>query len=147
MSNRNAAWLVALASLPVMVLSGCNIGGSETPAQQQQRQQALTRPDSNLPAGFDLYVGRGEVREFAVGTQGEGKIISYSIIADPRDIVQHYERQATAAGMTYAGRVDGGENLSYDFTHRGATPHSMSVNTLKKGEYTNVSLYFDVTPA
>ena len=45
----------------------------------------------------------------------------------------------------YAGRMNGGEILSYEARHDGGTPRTFSVTAHDKGANTNVTLSFDVT--
>ncbi len=136
--------ILAALGVPMLLLAACNMGGGGSSAPAAQAP--ISRPDANVPRGFDLYIGHGDVRELHVDhpTTG-GTVISYSIIAEPREVIDHYERLSTAAGMHYAGRLDAGDQLSYDARNDNGSPRTMTVTATKKAEYTNVSLYFDVT--
>lgn len=133
----------------LLLLTGCDaVGGASGQSQDKDARQPVSRADERLPAGFELYVGqRGDVREVtAMSPDTGGTIVTYSVRARPQDVVAFYEAAATAKGMDMAGRVSAAELYGYDAHKDGGTPHSFGVVAISKGEFTNVSLSFDVTP-
>ena len=133
-----------IAVLPLVMMAACSpSGGFEDPAPKV----AMSRTDPALPAGFTLYTAGGNILDYsATEPETGGKVVTYSLIAPLDDVYRHYERESEAAGMTYAGRLNAGELLSYESRRSGeGVPHTFSATVLKKGEYTNVTLNFDVT--
>jgi hypothetical protein len=108
----------------------------------------MSRPDERLPAGFPIYMGTGDgAKEVALMEPPTGgKIMTFSIVARPMDVRNFYEERATAAGMTISGRLDAADIVSVEATKPGGTPHSFGATATRKGEFTNVTLMFDVTP-
>lgn len=148
----NRLTLIALP-LAMLALSACDgssrtngdaasKGGSPTTAAGPVRTQA----DERLPAGFTLINGGGGIRDLSVeDAQGDGKIVAYATIVPPRDAVAHYEREAVAAGMTVIARMDAGEIRAVNARRTGgAAPHTISATASQKGEFTNITLMFDI---
>ncbi len=133
--------------LPLLLIAGCEASTPADPAKTRaEATAAVSRADPNLPAGFALFTGGTEVVELeAAEPSTGGKIVTYSITAPPREVVRFYEAQATAAGMTNAGSMNGAEILSYEARKAEGSPRTFGVTALQKGEYTNVTLNFDVT--
>lgn len=145
-----------LTALAVMMLAGCGSGQGTAdrpdPAKLAEARRAnQSISDPRLPAGFSIYSGeRGEVREFQIGPAmpgSDGKVATFSVIAQPHIVRQFYEDQAVASGMVVEGRVNAGEFMSVDARRSGeGSPHTFSAAAVRKGEYTNVTLQFDVVP-
>jgi hypothetical protein len=134
--------LIALA--PLLLLAACGSSGTEDAAPKQP----VSRTDPALPAGFTVYLGTDGTREFAVSRPETGGLVAtWTVIAEPEEVIRHYQRESLNAGMRYAGRLNGGEILSYEARRQGeGTPKTFSATVLRKGEYTNITLNFDVTP-
>ncbi len=132
-----------LILLPPMLVAACGPSASEDSAPKV----ALSRADPALPAGFTLFTGGSDIVGYnASAPETGGTVVTWSMIAQPSDVIRHYETEALAAGLTYAGRLNGGEILSYEARRTGeGEPKTFSATVLKKGEYTNVTLNFDVT--
>lgn len=139
--------LLTLAVLPLLALAACNQTPEDPATVAREAVAAASRVDPRLPAGFPIYLGSGEgAREVTLMSPPTGgKIMTFSIVAKPLDVRQFYEDRATAAGMTIAGRMDAGEIVSVEARHEGGTPRTFGATALQKGEYTNVTLMFDVT--
>lgn len=145
----SARWIMLL---PWLVLAAC---GSDQPAPDpakiaEARRASQSITDPRMPAGFDIYAGdSGQVREFHVGEEipgTGGKVITFSVLGQPHIIRQFYEDQAVAAGMAVTGRVNAGEFMSVDARREGdGAPRTFSASAVRKGEYANVVLQFDVT--
>ena len=137
--------LLIAAAVPLALLAGC--GDSQDPAKAAAAQHAaVSRPDPRLPQGFTIFLGDSGAKEFTIMSPPTGgKIATFSVEGKPADVIAFYEREAQAAGMTYAGRMNGGEILSYEARHDGGTPRTFSVTAHDKGANTNVTLSFDVT--
>ena len=136
-----------LALVPLLVLTACEPSAPADPAKAaQQERAAMSVADPRLPTGFAIFTAGGDVQEldFSEPSTG-GKIFSFSIIASPQSVVQFYEAQALAAGMTYDGRLNAGEVLSYEARKAEGEPKTFGATATRKGEYTNVTLMFDVT--
>jgi hypothetical protein len=135
--------LTALFALPLFALAACSGGEAEKKADVPPVAVA----DERLPDGFTLYQGQQgaiEVQESSPPTGG--KIITFSVNAPAEQIVRHYEREAEAAGLAYAGRLNAGEILSWEGRREGeGSPRTFGVTALRKSEYSNVTLMFDVT--
>ncbi|MEQ1509342.1 MAG: hypothetical protein ABL909_02940 [Sphingopyxis sp.] len=138
----------ATALIPAMLLAAC---GPAAPAdlvkQAEQRRANVSQTDPRMPNGFAIYRGEvGDVREFQIAPAGEGQIATFSVIGRPETIRRFYEDQAVAAGMQVIGRVSTGDFMSVDARRQGAgAPHTFSMAAVHKGEYTNVTLMFNVT--
>ena len=132
-----------IAQLPLLLIAACGPTAGDEPAPKQ----AVSRTDPALPAGFTVYLGSDGTREFTVSEPDTGgTVVTWAMIADPTEIIRHYEREALASGMTYAGKLNGGEIISYEARREGeGNPRTFSATVLRKGEYTNVTLNFDVT--
>ena len=135
--------LTALFAVPLLALAACSGGEAEKKADAPPVAVA----DERLPDGFTLYQGRqgaAEVQESSPPTGG--KIVTFSVNAPAEQIVRHYEREAEAAGLTYAGRLNAGEILSWEGRREGeGSPRTFGVTVLRKSEFSNVTLMFDVT--
>jgi hypothetical protein len=135
--------LLAVVAVPLFALAACS--GGEVEKQADARPVAVA--DERLPDGFTLY----QVQQDALEVQESspptgGKIITFSVIAPAEQILRHYEREAEAAGLAYAGRLNAGEILSWEGRREGeGTPRTFGVTVLRKSEYSNVTLMFDVT--
>jgi hypothetical protein len=132
------------ALLPLLLIAGCGDTAGEDAAAPKA---ALSRTDAALPSGFTLYTGGRDIIGFSASEpETGGTVVTWSMIAEPGDVIRHYEAEALTAGLTYAGRLNGGEILSYEARRTGeGEPRTFSATVLKKGEYTNVTLNFDVT--
>lgn len=133
-----------IALLPLLVLAACSPSGT---GEDAAPKAAMSRPDPALPSGFTLYTAGGNILDYAATEPDTGgKVVTYSLIAPLDEVYRHYERESEAAGMTYAGRLNAGELLSYESRRSGpGVPRTFSATVLKKGQYTNVTLNFDVT--
>ncbi len=137
--------LLALAMIPMLALSACD---RADPAKQAAERRAETaQADPRLPAGFTIFHGGSQVLELGMAEPPTGgKIFTYSINAPLGEVMAHYRREAEAAGMTYRGRMNGGEIMSYEARREGeGEPRSFGATALRKGEFTNITLMFDVT--
>ena len=139
--------------LTILTLAGC--GPSATapdPAKTAEARRAnVSITDPRMPEGFTIYVGEtGRVQEFQIAAAGEGipgRIATFSVLARPNRVRDFYEAQAVARGMDIVGRVNANEVVSVDARQSGeGTPHTFGAMAVKKGQYTNVTLMFDVTP-
>lgn len=136
------------AILPALLLAACGPSAPADPAREAaQRRANVSQADPRLPTGFAIYRGEvGDVREFQIAPAGEGQIATFSVIGRPETIRRFYEEQAVAAGMQVIGRVSTGDFMSVDARRQGAgNPHTFSMAAVHKGEYTNVTLMFNVT--
>lgn len=131
------------ALLPLLLVAACGPTQDEEPAPKV----AMSRADPSLPPGFTLYTGGGDVLELASSEpETGGKVVTWSITGEAEEVIRHYQRESIAAGMRYAGRLNGGEILSYEARRPGeGTPQTFSATVLRKGQYTNITLNFDVT--
>ncbi len=152
--------LVAIGALSLLTI-GCKPAAPADPAKAASAERAAqSRTDPRLPAGFSIYLGDdGRARDFSVAAAADGQIVTFSIIAKPIDVARFYEAQAVAAGLQVTGRVDAGDLANVD-AHVPRTgpqsaengvqtrtkPRSFGAVAVNKGEFTNVSLSFDVTP-
>jgi hypothetical protein len=136
--------LSIVALLPLALLAACS-ESAQTKATEQRI--ASTQVDKRLPAGFTIFHGGSTVRELAVVEPATGgKIVTFSIDAPLNEVMAHYRREADAAGLAYAGRMNGGEIMSYEARREGeGAPRKFGATALRKGEFTNVTLMFDVT--
>lgn len=136
--------LTAALAVPLLALAACSGGDAE---KKQADAPPVAVADERLPDGFTLYQGRqgaAEVQESS--PQTGGKIITFSVNAPAEQIIRHYEREAEAAGLTYAGRLNAGEILSWEGRREGeGSPRTFGVTVLRKSEFSNVTLMFDVT--
>lgn len=138
--------LTLLALLPLAALTACNQTPADPAKAAAERMAEISRPDPQLPTGFPIYLGDDGAREFTVKTVPTGgKIATFSIHAKPLDVRKFYEDQAVAAGMTISGRMDAGEIVSVEARKEGGNPRTFGATALQKGEFTNVTLMFDVT--
>ena len=137
--------LLLAAAIPFALLAAC--GESQNPTKAAAEQHAaVSRPDERLPTGFTIFLGDSGAKEFTtMSPPTGGTIATFSVEAKPADVIAFYEREAQAAGMTYAGRMNGGDIMSYEARHDGGTPRTFSVTAHDKGPNTNVALSFDVT--
>lgn len=136
------------ALVPALLLVGCDAPPAADPAREAALHRAhVSQADPRMPAGFTIYRGEvGDVREFQIAPADSGQIATFSVIGRPGTIRQFYEDQAVAAGMQVIGRVSTGDFMSVDARRQGpAKPHTFSAMAVHKGEYTNVTLVFDVT--
>lgn len=133
--------MILLATLLVVAGCGQSVNDNAVP------KIAVSRSDPALPAGFTLYTGGGDIVGYTASEpETGGTVVTWSLVAQPNTVIRHYEAEALAAGLTYAGRLNGGEILSYEARRNGeGVPKTFSATVLKKGEYTNVTLNFDVT--
>lgn len=144
MTRLHSLRLIAL--LPLALLAACNQAPENPAAVAAERVAQLSRADPQLPDGFPIFLGEDGAREFVVkDVPTGGKIATFSIHAKPLDVRQFYEDRATAAGMTISGRLDAGEIVSIEARKEGGNPRSFGATALRKGEFTNVTLMFDVT--
>ncbi len=137
--------LFACAILPLILLSACD--NAEPVKQAADRQAQTAQADPRLPAGFTLYHGAAAVLELDMTEPPTGgRIFTYSTDVPLNEVMAHYRREADASGMAYAGRMNGGEIMSYEARRAGeGSPRTFGATALRKGEYTNVTLMFDVT--
>lgn len=134
------------ALLPFAVLAACNEPPADPVKAAAERVGEVSRPDPQLPDGFPIFLGDDGAREFTVkDVPTGGKIATFSIHAKPLDVRKFYEDRATAAGMTISGRLDAGEIVSVEARKEGGNPRTFGATALRKGEFTNVTLMFDVT--
>ena len=143
--------LPLILALPVLALGACNAA----PPDRQDRVQAqgaapkevpVSRADGRLPTGFDLYIGQRGERDLEIAPAGKGMIATWAVLARPEDVVAYYEHAGSAAGLSVVGRVTADDYVSLDMRRTGAgKPHTMSVTTSQKSDYTTVALKFDVT--
>ena len=139
---------IIAALLPIALLSACGPSAPANPAQEAAQHRAnVSQADPRMPTGFAIYRGEvGDVREFQIAPAGDGQIATFSVIGRPETIRRFYEEQAVAAGMQVVGRVSTGDFMSVDARRTGAgNPHTFSMAAVHKGEYTNVTLMFNVT--
>ncbi|QJQ32670.1 hypothetical protein GV829_09590 [Sphingomonas lacunae] len=135
-----------LAFLPLALVAACNQEPQDPAKAAEAKMAAISRPDPRLPVGFPIYLGEDGAREFVVeDVPTGGKIATFSIHARPLAVRNFYEERAKAAGMTIAGRMDGGEIVSVEARKEGGNPRTFGATALQKGEFTNVTLMFDVT--
>ena len=135
-----------LAFLPLALVAACNQAPQDPTKAAAERMAAISRPDPRLPDGFPIFLGDDGAREFVVeDVPTGGKIATFSIHARPMAVRRFYEERATAAGMTIAGRMDGGEIVSVEARRDEGNPRTFGATALQKGEFTNVTLMFDVT--
>jgi len=138
--------LLALA-LPVMLLAGCQPGGDPQKAAAEHLAE-VSRADPRIPAGFKLYIGSDGAHDFSIHDAGRGKIATWAVTDRPHDVTRYYEDEAVAAGFEVIGRVDAGDLTSLDVRTKDADAahrHTMSVMAADKGEFTNITLMYDVT--
>ena len=147
-STRNPA-LVLTAGVAAL-LAACGPTEPQDPVKAAAAERAsLSRADPRMPGGFPIFLGpTGEVREFEIMPAGaNGQIATFSVVARPWTIREFYEEEGVARGYEVIGRVNGGMFQSIDLRKVGeGTPHTVSVLAVHKGEYTNVTVNFDVTP-
>lgn len=146
---------IILCGLMASTLAACGSGGGNRAADPAKaaaaRRAAVSLADPRMPGNFPIYVGQsGQVREFRASDAipGQpGRVISYSVIGRPDIVRDFYEDHAETVGMTVEGRVSSVDFMSVD-ARRTATgsPRTFSAMAVKKGEYTNVTLQFDVVP-
>ncbi|MEQ1726125.1 MAG: hypothetical protein ABL882_09395 [Sphingopyxis sp.] len=137
-----------VAILPALFVTACGPSTPADPAREAAQHRAnISQADPRMPTGFTIYRGEvGDVREFQIAPAGNGQIATFSVIGRPGTIRTFYEEQAVAAGMQVIGRVSTGDFMSVDARAQGAgNPHSFSMAAVHKGEYTNVTLMFNVT--
>lgn len=134
------------AILPLVLVAACNQTPQDPAKAAAEKMAEVSRPDPQLPDGFPIFLGVDGAREFAVReVESGGKIATFSIHARPMAVRQFYEERAKAAGMTIAGRMDGGEIVSVEARRAEGNPKTFGATALRKGEFTNVTLMFDVT--
>lgn len=136
------------AILPALLLTACGPSTPANPAQEEAKHRAnVSQADPRMPTGFTIYRGEvSAVREFQIAPAGNGQIATFSVIGRPSTIRTFYEDQAIAAGLQVIGRVSTGDFMSVDARRQGAgNPHTFSMAAVHKGEYTNVTLMFNVT--
>lgn len=134
--------------ISALLLTACEPSAPADPAREAAQHRAnVSQADPRMPTGFTIYRGEvGDVREFQIAPAGNGQIATFSVIGRPGTIRTFYEDQAVAAGMQVIGRVSTGDFMSVDARRPGAgNPHSFSMAAVHKGEYTNVTLMFNVT--
>jgi hypothetical protein len=136
-----------LLLLPLLAVAACGPSAPADPVKAAEEQRAaMSIPDPRLPAGFAIYTAGGAIQELDVAEpETGGKVVTFSVVAPPQNILRFYEEQATAAGMSVAGRYNGGEVLSYEARKAEGEPRTFGATATRKGEYTNVVLNFDVT--
>ncbi|MEQ1687941.1 MAG: hypothetical protein ABL874_05160 [Sphingopyxis sp.] len=139
---------LAVLLAPALLLAACGPSTPADPAREAAQHRAnVSQADPRMPTGFTIYRGEvGDVREFQIAPAGDGQIATFSVIGRPDTIRRFYEDQAVAAGMQVIGRVSTGDFMSVDARRAGAgNPHTFSMAAVHKGEYTNVTLMFNVT--
>ncbi len=140
-------WIIGGAMMAATMLAGCNERSASN--QTAQRAQAVSRADPRLPGGFPIYLGSaGQVRAFEVmETRQGGKIATFSVQAEPKDVIAFYETAARNAGLSYAGRFETDAQASYEArrTSGDARPRTFGATAQRKSEWANVTLMFDVT--
>ena len=143
-------FVMASCAASLALLSACSGASSGDGAGKGDKaaEVKVSRPEPKLPKGFELYIGaEGDVREFTVlNPPTGGMIATYSLRAKPEDVVAFYEQVATKQGMVLAGRVSAPDFYNYDGRKEGGSPRTFGATAVAKGEFTNVSLAFDVTP-
>ncbi len=146
---------ILLCGALAVALAACGSGGGGTPADPAKaaadRRASVSLTDPRMPANFPIYVGQtGQVREFQASDAipGQpGRVISYSVIGRPDIIRDFYKDYAESVGMTVEGRVSSADFMSVDARRSGTgSPRTFSAMAVKKAEYTNVTLQFDVVP-
>ena len=137
-----------ILTLPAMLLCACGSEPGTSTRTATETAATMSRPDDRLPSGFPIYMGTGDgAKEVTVMEPPTGgKIMTFSSVARPMDVRNFYEERAVAAGMTICGRLDAADIVSVDATKPGGPPHSFGATATRKGEFTNVTLMFDVTP-
>lgn len=141
-------WMVAGLAAAAMTLAACgerSAGGTTTKAAAST---AASRPDPRLPDGFPIYLGATGARALEVmKTRQGGTIATFSVQATAAEVVGFYEDVSKRQGMAYAGRYDTDSNRSYEARRQGeGRPRTFGAVAIDKGEWTNVTLNFDVTP-
>jgi hypothetical protein len=131
----------------VLSLTACDLGGAGERAEAERQVAASIRgiADERLPEGFTIANGRGDVRDLSVSSTGNTTIAAYATIGSPRAILQHYRREAEAAGMTYAGQMEAPDMIVTNYRRADPRPRTLSVAALQKGEFTNVTLSFGIS--
>ncbi len=133
----------------LLLLAACQPSAPADPAKADAAARAAqSRADPRIPGGIPIFLGRtGQITEFEIMDAGQGKIATYSVVARPWDIRDFYEAEGKARGYEVIGRVNGGMFQSVDMRRlNGPAPRTFSAMAVHKGEYTNVTLNFDVTP-
>ncbi|MCC7394267.1 MAG: hypothetical protein IT553_05370 [Sphingomonadaceae bacterium] len=141
--------MIVVGTLSMVLLAACQPSAPTDPAKAAASARAAqSRSDPRIPGGIPLFLGRtGQITEFEILDAGQGKIATYSVDARPWDIRDFYEAEGLARGYEVIGRVNGGLFQSVDMRRlNGAAPRTFSVMAVHKGEFTNVTLNFDVTP-
>jgi hypothetical protein len=140
------ARVAVLSILAAASLSACDLGGAGERAEAEREMAASLRgvADERLPDGFTLVNGRGGIRDLAISTEGNTIIASFATIATPRAVTNHYRREAEAAGMTYAGQLEATDMISTNYQREDPRPRTLSASALQKGEFTNITLSFDI---
>lgn len=131
------------------MLAACQPSAPADPAKAEASARAAqSRADPRIPGGIPIFLGRtGQITEFEIMDAGQGKIATYAVIAQPWDVRNFYEADGLARGYEVIGRVNGGLFQSVDMRRlNGPAPRTFSAMAVHKGEYTNVTLNFDVTP-
>lgn len=142
--TKNALCLALIA--PLALLGACNQTPADPAKAAAERVAEVSRADPQLPDGFPIFLGEDGARELVVkAVPTGGKIVTFSIHARPLDVRKFYEDRATAAGMTISGRLDAGEIVSVEARKPDGSPRTFGATALQKGEFTNVTLMFDVT--
>ena len=142
---------ILLLAASATMLGGCDgmLGsGGDRERQGSDRATAAAaqgRADARLPQGFTLIEGSGGIRDLSVAeAEGGGKNVAFATIVPPRDAIAFYEAQGSALGMIVAGRMTASDMIALNMQRETGSPRRFSVTASQKGEFTNISLMFDI---
>lgn len=142
-----AVHLLPLLLGAALLLPACDSPAFRGPADPVVEAGLTGAADERLPEGFTLANGQGGVRDLSISEENRVTIAAFATVAPPRAIIAFYRSEAEAAGMTYAGRVDAADMITLRMAKADGDPYSIAITALRRGEFTNVTLMFNVVPA